>query len=432
MSSQIYLDCNATHPLLPTVREGLSAAILENSPSLANSSSIHRVGQRAKELVAQLRGALCEILGRPDGDEFILLSGATEAINLCVRGFCETKKDEGRVPVLVAPQTEHAAVLDTLKVLGEKFVETHTLSVNQGGCVDDAEVLSFVQTLLEDPSKDVLLCMQIANNETGVVPHVENLLEKIYQRFAPPPKAPRPTKKNNSQAVQQQRVWVLLDASQAVAKLEPSLLRRPLHYADYMCISAHKFGAPSGEGALWLRSGSPFKPQNTGGVQERKRRAGTLNSIGALGFYLALRDWLKNGDAYRAHFKKLREKLVLELKKIPGFVIHGLSKDGALPELSNTLNFHIEGCPEESLVLALDLKGYAVSSGSACNSGSLKPSHVLMAMGYSEEVALSSVRVSLGVETSEDEIKSFASTLQATVQHIREARVKSKALLGEV
>jgi cysteine desulfurase len=241
-----------------------------------------------------------------------------------------------------------------------------------------------------------------------------------------------PRQKGGKHPLSPQRIWTLLDAAQALGKLDEAMIRRPMHYADYTALSAHKMGGPAGIGALWLRPGSPFKGQITGGVQERRRRAGTQNAIGALGFLTALRDWAENGAHYRARLTELRAWLAEELLKIEGLKIHGLGARGELPGLPNTLNFHVEGCPEESLLLALDLDGFAVSSGSACNSGSLLPSHVLLALGYSEDVALSSIRASLGVETTLDELRAFAASVAAKVEQVRSSRLRSRELFGEL
>jgi cysteine desulfurase len=222
----------------------------------------------------------------------------------------------------------------------------------------------------------------------------------------------------------------MLDLAQAVAKLPESHIRPLMHYADYAVVSSHKLGGPSGVGALWTRPGAPLKAQITGGPQERRRRAGTLPQLAAFGFHLALKDWMRNGPLYRSRWVAQQAWLAAELVKIPGLHLHGCGPNGALPGLSNTLNFHVEACVEESLLLALDLEGVCVSSGSACNSGSLKPSPVLRALGYGEDVALSSIRVSWGVETSQQELEKFVEILKAKIVQIRRARVESAKLFS--
>jgi cysteine desulfurase len=425
---EIYLDSNATHPLLPFVREGLARAILEEDPALGNPSSIHRRGQKSKKAVAELRRRLCEAIGRGDGEEFVLLSGATEALNLAIRGFTDDRAQAGRKFRLITSQVEHSAVLDTFAARDPQAVY---VGVTRAGELDGPACLAAIQAA-HDRGEDVLLCLQAANNETGVAFALDELFAQIHARFAPRPITNLPKLKGGKYPTSPQRVWVLLDLAQAVGKLDPAHVRRALHFADYAALSAHKMGGPSGIGALWMRGGAPFKSQMTGGAQEKKRRAGTLNSLGALGFRLALEAWQRDGAAWRAQWRTLQQHLQAELGRIPGVMFHGLGPTGELPELANTLNFHVEGCPEESLLLALDLDGFAVSSGSACNSGSLRPSHVLIAMGYTREEALSAIRVCLRVETTLAEIDAFVDAVRQKSEHIRAARQRAAEWLPDI
>lgn len=425
---EIYLDCNATHPLLPAVRASLADAILHDDPALGNPSSIHRRGQKTKKAVAEFRDALCRSIGRGDGDEFVLLSGATEALNLALRGFAEERVAAGRRPFFVTSSVEHSAVLDTIASLPHPSA---VIAVDRAGALLVEPMLAAIEAALAR-DEDVLLTLQLANNETGVAFDLDTLLSEIHARFAPRPLTHLPKEKGGRHPLPPRRVWVLLDAAQALGKLEPARMRRALHHADYAAFSAHKIGGPSGMGALWLRPGAPFARQMTGGTQERKRRAGTLNSLGSLGFRLALEAWFKDGETWRARMQSLRDSLALELARIPGLVLHGVGPDGSLPALPNTLNFHVDGCPEESLLLALDLDGFCVSSGSACNSGTLRPSHVLLAMGYTREEALSSVRVCLGIETTAEDVKAFAESVRKSAAHILESRERCSQLLPEI
>ena len=425
---EIYLDSNATHPILPSVRKGLSEALLSGDGALGNPSSIHRHGQKAKKSVAELRDALCQFVGRGDGDEFILLSGATEAINLAMRGFTADRAAEGRKTFILTSEVEHSAILDTVNCLA---VPHKILGVDRHGQLNNTEALATVQEAITSDF-DVLICLQLCNNETGVAFELDELFSQIQTQFAPKPMTHMHKIKGGRYPMTPQRVWILVDAAQALGKLDMSRVRRAFHYADYAAISGHKLGGPAGIGCLWLRSHSPFKVQMTGGMQEKKRRAGTLNSLGALGFKMALQDWQKNGETYRQRWTQLRKLMVEELLKVEGLVLHGMSPEGELPALSNTLNFHVEGCPEESLLMALDLDGFCVSSGSACNSGSLKPSHVLSALGYTREQALTSVRVCMGVETTEDEILAFTQSVREKTEQIRQARIKSAEMLLDI
>lgn len=424
-----YLDCNATHPLLPSVRKALAHALVEENPMLMNPSSIHRVGQEAKKALARLKARLGEYLGRGEADEWILLSGATEALNLAARAFVDVKRAEKQKLCLVTTTVEHSAVLDTFRDLAERFsadLSLLLLDVDSRGQLDIAATEAAL-VARADAGEAILLALQVANNETGVSFDFDALLPRLYARLGPRRFIGHASQsKSRKFEDRPQKMWILLDAAQALGKCDPAFLRRAMHYADYAAFSAHKFGAPSGIGALWLRPGSPFRILQTGGSQERKRRAGTHNAIGIYGWTVALEDWLANGARYREKMTAQRDSLISGLSQIPGLHIHGQ------PQLLNTVNFHVEGCPEESLLLALDLEGYSLSSGSACHSGSLKASHVLLAMGYSEGTALSSLRVCIGVETGDAELKAFMDCIQRKVLHIREARRMSAELLPDM
>lgn len=424
-----YLDCNATHPLLPSVRKGMAHALVEENPMLMNPSSIHRVGQESKKMLAQLKARLCEYLGRGEADEWVLLSGATEALNLAARAFVDVKRAEGQKLCLVTSAVEHSAVLDTFRDLADRFAADITLrilDVDRNGQLDIAATEALLAERVE-AGEEILLALQVANNETGVSFDLDALLPLLFARLGPRKFIGHASQsKSRNFESRAQKLWILLDAAQGLGKCDPAFLRRAMHYADYAAFSAHKFGAPSGIGALWLRPGSPFRILQTGGSQERKRRAGTHNSLGIYGWALALEDWLANGATYRQKMLAQRDSLIKGLAQIPGLEIHGQ------PQLLNTVNFHVEGCPEESLLLALDLEGYSLSSGSACHSGSLKPSHVLLAMGYPEATVLSSLRVCIGVETGDAELQAFLECLRQKVAHIREARRLSAELLPDM
>ncbi len=419
----VYFDHNASHPLLVSVREKLAEAIFQENPALGNPASIHRKGQRAKKMVAELRAELCKFLGRTDTDEVVFTSGATEALNLAIRGFVQETKKQGMPSALLASTIEHSAVVDTLNDLANtSSVQTSYIGVNTVGDLNFEELKEKVTQLIGQ-NVNPLLVLQIANNETGSIFDIPALLESLTKEFGAAPTFGNKTKMD---APRRARLYVLIDAVQGLGKMDEAYLRRVLHYADAMVLSAHKMGGPQGIGALWLRSDFPLCAQMTGGTQERRRRAGTFNSLGALGWLYALQDWSLNGQAYRDRMKDLRDYVRLELLKIPGLHIHGNWAASPSQQLCNTLNFHVEGCPEESLLLALDLAGFELSSGSACNSGTLKPSRVLLSMGYPDTVALSSLRLSLGTENTPTQIEAFVETLNEKIQHIRKVRKENR------
>jgi cysteine desulfurase len=423
----MYLDANATHPLLPSVRAGLAQAILNEDPVISNPSSIHQRGQVARSRIAALKNTLCEILGRPDRDEFVMVSGATEAINLSLRGFVADRQFNRRPVTVIGTDVDHSAVVDTMKDLASQDLEVQWVGVDASGQPDSEQLKSRIRESVA-AHRDVLLCLQVANNEVGSVPNLLPLLQDLYQEHGPKALNTKTRLKGGRVPQTPQVLWVMLDLAQAVGKLDESWLRPLMHFADYAVISAHKLGGPTGVGALWQRPSAPLKAQITGGPQERRRRAGTMPQVAAYGFHLALLDWQKNGTAYRAQWAELQSRLAAELAQIPGLHLHACGPGHSLPGLRNTLNFHVDGCVEESLLLALDLEGVCVSSGSACNSGSLKPSPVIMALGYPESVALSSIRVSWGVETQWNDLQTFCRILTAKVDQIRRARIESAAL----
>jgi cysteine desulfurase len=403
----VYLDHNASMPLLKSVREALACAILKNEELFSNPSSIHTLGQKGKETLYELKRELCELLGIKDTEEWILTSGATEAINTVLQSF------GGKV--LAYSSVDHAAVFDAHKFV--PFKKTFELKVDRNGQLDRECLENFVKevregTLSEGSLKNdqVLLSWQLANNETGICFDLETLAWLKSQL--------------------KEKLFVMIDGAQAVGKLDESFIRLALHYADYFVFSGHKIGAPAGIGALWIRPQSPYQPLLNGGTQEKRRRAGTPNTLGIYGLRVALADWRKNGSRYRENMLQRRAELFSALSTLEGFVVH--RNENSLNFLSNTLNFHFLDCTDESLVLALDLEKLYVSSGSACHSGSLKASHVLTAMGYTEEEALSSMRVCCGPETTAEEMALFTERLIHRVKHIRSSRSKWAELLPEM
>ncbi|MEZ4815276.1 MAG: cysteine desulfurase family protein [Bdellovibrionota bacterium] len=405
----VYLDNNATMPLLPSVREALVHA-LESPFDLANPSSIHKPGQRAKERLYQAKKALSEYLGTQDAEQWIFISGATEGINTILKSF------EGSAAVAYS-NVDHSAVFESVAKM--KWQQSFELKVKSSGQFCENSLSEFEAALeayfdtSDQEDKKCLLNWQLVNNETGLMFRLE-ILETLIKKFNTPKK---------------QRLFVLVDAAQALGKVDESYIRKAMHLADYMVFSAHKIGGPMGIGALWMREGIPFSPLVQGGSQEKRRRAGTHNTLGIAGFLAAIQDWKKNGETYRTHMHELKKRALMQLSRIEGFSLHG---DQKAQSLSNTFNFHFAGCRDESLLLALDLEGFYLSSGSACNSGSLKPSRVLLNMGISEEDALSSLRFCIGPQNTEEEIDLFCERLEHRVKHIRESRSKWDSVLPEM
>lgn len=386
----VYLDNNASMPLLPSVRAALASA-LESSFELANPSSIHKPGQKAKELLYLCKKELSEYLGTRDTEEWVLTSGATEALNTILKSF------EGKD--VVYSNVDHSAVVDSIANI--KFASNFELKVKPSGQLCENSLVELENYL--DTKETCLLNWQLVNNETGVLFRLE-LLETLIRKY---------------NQVDKQKIFVLIDAAQALGKVDESYLRKAMHLADYVVFSAHKMGGPTGIGALWMRGGVPFSPLIQGGKQEKTRRAGTHNTLGIVGLLAAIKDWKVNAEKYRAHMQDLKRNALAKLSHIEGFSLHG---DQHALSLCNTLNFHFSGCRDESLLLAMDLEGFYLSSGSACNSGSLKASRVLINMGIPEEDALSSLRLCVGPQNTLEEIELFCERIAHRVQHIRESR----------
>ena len=402
----VYLDNNATLPLLPRVREELARSIFSGG-ELGNPSSIHAPGQQGKKMLFAVKSELSEWLGVGDPEQWIFNSGATEGINTVLATF--------RGKTIAYSSVDHSAVSESLLPTGDN---TFQLEVDSSGQLKESAVDNFIEFARTAPGK-VLLCWQLANNETGICFDLQ-ILGRLVRTL-------------NVQAglkTDNQKLFVLIDGAQAVGKLDDSFVRKAFHLADYFVLSGHKLGAPAGVGALWVRPGAPFSPLVTGGTQERKRRAGTHNVLGITGLGWAVREWREHGVRYRSQMQGLRDFLVSQLSMIEGFCLH--CDPHSSPALCNTINFHFTNCADESLVLAMDLEGFYVSSASACNSGSLKPSRVLTNMGYTFEESISSLRVCVGPTTTQAEVELFCARLHHRVNHIRDGRKKWKDLLPEM
>lgn len=370
----------------------LSALLLSafgDSPdfSYGNPSSIHSFGREAKRAVDNARDALAAALGLDDPDALCFTGSATEAINMALKGFFFHHHREGRSVRLITSTVEHEATLETARFLESLGARVDLLSVNGEGELDLAQLEAALRSAKDEA---VIVSLLAANNETGVVFPWEKARDLARVHGA----------------------TFHLDGVQALGKLPAFSLA--LAQPDLASFSAHKIGGPHGVGALVVRRGTKLASLLHGGAQERKRRAGTVNvagiaAFGAAAAALANRD-LAAMDARRAALEaRVRER-------IPGTHVQG---SGA-PRVVNTSNFLFDGVRGEGLVMGLDLEGFAVSSGSACNSGSILPSHVLLAMGFDKLAAQSAVRVSMGPRTTDEELGLFLGVLEKVVARIRQ------------
>jgi len=366
-----YLDHNATSPLRHEAEDALRAA---HADAVGNPSSIHEEGRAARARLDAARMHVAALAGVPPRD-VAFTSGGSEAIAAAIRGVAD--RAPGNRRRLVVSSIEHSAVLESARALQAFGFEVVEVPCASTGRVDaDA----FADRIDE---RTALACLQAANNETGVLQPVAEVGASCRASGVP----------------------FLVDAVQAAGKIP---LDRDAWSADLLALSGHKLGGPQGAGALIVREGVAMAPLIAGGAQERRRRGGTEAVATIAGFGAACAAALRDVPEDAGRFSALRERLEAALRAMaPSVRIHGES----VPRLPNTLNVSFPGVPGETLVIALDLAGFAVSTGSACASGAVTPSHVIRAMGYADDEARGAVRISLGWDTTEDSIEQLLRVL---------------------
>jgi cysteine desulfurase len=377
-----YFDHNATTPVHPEVADAMARVLRDE---FGNPSSIHRYGQRAKAILDEARSSVAALIGG-DPSEVVFTSGGTEADNFALRGVAEALEATGRRK-LVASAIEHEAVLNTLKALARRGWDTAFLPVD-GSAVVSPDALR--DRLAASPGTTAIVSVMHANNEVGTVQPIRDLAEVAHEHGA----------------------LFHTDAVQTMGKLPVNV--RDLG-VDLLSLSAHKFNGPKGAGALWIRRGVRMSAFMTGGRHERNRRAGTENVAGIAGLGTAAALARVKQSAEGARVGALRDQLEQGVLRIPGTAANG---DPAR-RVPNTTNISFDGVEAESLLIALDLEGFAVSTGSACSSGALEPSHVLRAMGLPSHRTQNSIRFSLGLGNTKEEVDSLLSTLPRIVEKLR-------------
>jgi len=379
MTQSVYLDYNATTPLAPEVLEVMLPYFREE---FGNPSSIHSFGQRAKAALYDARERVASLIGASP-NEILFTSGGTEADNLAILGVLEAA--EGGRRHLVTSSVEHHAVLNSMKALAKKGVPVTFLKVDRAGRVDPEDLKSALTP------GTLLVSIMHANNETGVVQPVAELARLTHQAGA----------------------YFHTDAVQSIGKIPVRVRELGV---DLLSLSGHKIYGPKGTGALYVRRGVNVRPIFRGGGQERARRPGTENLPGLVGLGRAaqLAETHLAGEPNRVAV--LRDRLTEDvLARIPGSAPNGAEAE----RTPNTVNLSFPGVEGETLIIALDLKGCAVSTGAACSSGTVEPSHVLIAMGLSPQQVQGSIRVSLGRYTTAEEIAYFVDVLESVVESIR-------------
>ena len=374
---RVYLDNNATTPVLPAVFEAMQAYFGEH---FGNASSIHHHGQETRAAVERARESVAALLGCR-ASEIVFTSGGTEADNLAIFGIIQPGEH------LISSTVEHHAVLNSCKHLEASGCEITYVTVDGRGQVDPDDV----RRALRPNTR--LISIMMANNETGVLQPVEEI----------------------GKVAAEADVYFHTDAVQAAGKIPIDVKRIG---CDLLSISGHKMNAPQGVGALFVRKGTSLRPMLHGGSHERSRRAGTENVPGivALGKAAELaREALVRGDLEQ--ISRMRDRL--EQTILEEIELTGVNGKGA-PRVPNTSSIHFDCIEGEALVIALDLQGLAVSTGAACSSGAIEPSHVLLAMGMPPEQARGSIRFSLGKQNTPDDVDFALSLIPPTVTRLRE------------
>ncbi len=381
MNRLVYADNNATTRVDPEVFDAMRPFFCDR---YGNPSTGYSLGREAAQALRRAREQTAHLLGgRPD--EVVFTSGGTESNNLAIRGALAACPDRKH---WITTRVEHSSVIHLCQTLSREGSESTLLEVDANGAID-------LEQLRESIRPDTALVSVLwANNETGVLSPVEEIAAIVHERGA----------------------LFHTDAVQAAGKVPVDLANLPI---DLLSITAHKLYGPKGAGALYLRRGKMFRPQTIGGDQEQSRRAGTENVPGIVGLgkaaELALARMREDVERIRA----LRDRLQRELcARVPGTIVNG----GAAPRLDNTLNLCFEGIEGEAILQVLDEKGICVSSGSACASHSVEPSHVLVAMGVPENLARGALRISLGRWNSEEDIDSILEILPKAVERLRGMR----------
>ena len=381
----IYMDHAATTPVRPEVLDAMLPFFTE---SYGNPSSIYTLAQEGRKAVDDSRDTLAQVLGARRS-EVVFTSGGTESDNAAIKGAAFALRESGNH--IVTSSIEHHAVLHTCNQLETMGFDVTYLPVDRYGFVDPDDVARSIT------DRTILVSVMMANNEIGTIEPVAEIAAVA-----------------KSEAKRRGHTIVMhTDAVQAAGSLDLSVRELGV---DMLSLSAHKFHGPKGVGALFIKRGTPFEPQQMGGGHERERRSGTENVPGIVGMAEALRLAAEGRESYNAHCRNLRDKIIAGVEeRVDGAHLNG----HPTKRLANNAHLSFESVEGEPVLLGLDFAGICASSGSACSSVSLEPSHVLIATGLSPELARGSLRVTVGADNTEDEIDYFLSVLSGLVDRLR-------------
>ena len=379
---RIYLDYNATTPLRPEVRDAMMPYLTE---AFGNGSSIHAYGREARNAIDTAREQVAELIGAKSPSEIVFTGSGTEADNHAIKGLTELQKSRGEGNHIITSSVEHHAVLHTCQYLEQRGFEVTYLPVDRYGRID----IEQLRTTIRDTT--ILISVMHVNNENGTIQPLEEIC----------------------QVAQEHDILVHTDAVQSIGKLDINVQKLGV---NLLSLSGHKIYAPKGIGVLYIRRGARLANLVHGGSHERNRRAGSENVPAIVGLGVAAELAKQERDTYSQHLNQLTQRLR------EGFDAHidRLHYNGH-PEYCapGTLNVSFEAVEGESLILRLDMEGICVSTGSACTSGSMEPSHVLAALGLPHRLAQGTVRFSLGRNTTEEEIDTVIAKLPKVIKQMR-------------
>ena len=375
----IYADHAATTAMSEAAIEAMTRCMREY---YGNPSSLYRIGQQAKEVLEQAREDIASVI-HAEPREIYFTSGGSEADNQAIRSAALAGKKKGKNHI-ISTAFEHHAVLHTLEQLKTEGFEVTLLDVHENGVILPEEVEAAIRP------ETCLVTVMYANNEIGTIQPIREI----------------------GAVCRSHQVLFHTDAVQAVGPLSIDVQAENI---DYLSASSHKFHGPKGVGFLYARKGVPLLPLINGGAQEKGKRAGTENLPGIVGMAAALKETVAERDAEAVRLTGLRDRLIAGLKEIPHSALNG----DAEKRLPGNVSFCFEGIEGESLLLLLDEKGISASSGSACTSGSLDPSHVLLAIGRVHDVAHGSLRLTLGRENTPEDVEYIISAVKDVVSYLR-------------
>ncbi|OGW87880.1 MAG: cysteine desulfurase NifS [Omnitrophica bacterium RIFCSPLOWO2_01_FULL_45_10b] len=386
----IYLDNNATTKVAPEVKQTMDPFCCDD---YGNPSALYDFGTRTRRVVEESRKDVAQLLGAKTEREIMFTSGGTESNHTAIYSALKARPNRKHI---VTSQVEHSSIRNLCQVLSQEGYKIISVGVSKDGALNWEE---FEAALTDDVA---IVSIMWANNETGVLFPIERIAALVKQKG----------------------ILFHTDAIQAIGKIPINLAQIPV---DYLSFSAHKFHGPKGIGALYVREGTPFAPLFFGGRQERDRRAGTENVPGIVGLNCALQLAVRALDQEPFRIANLRDQLEHELiTKIPESFMNGKQSQ----RIPNTTNITIPGIEAEAFLIRLNQKGIAASSGSACLTGALEPSHVLQAMGHSEELAFSSLRFSLSRYTTAEDIEAAIRIIPSLVDELRKLNQKGKLVYG--